>query len=133
MPRNYIQKTARGKINKIKMKSAAKEVENEKSIRAPAKDHGVDRMSLQQYIKSSLESGNCSYGYGNVTNKQRVFSVELEAKLAIHVKNLANIFLGLTNANFQKLAYEFVVVNNVSAPVIWTKNEEAGKFGLLCI
>ena len=115
------------------MKSAAKEVENEKSIRAPAKDHGDDRMTLQQYIKSSLESGNCSYGYGNVTNKQRVFSVELEAKLAIHVKNLANIFLGLTNANFQKLAYEFVVVKNVSAPVIWMKNEEAGKFGLLCI
>ena len=73
MPRNYIQKTARGKINKIKLESAAKEVENGKSIRAAAKDYGVDRMTLQQYIKSISESGNRSYGYGNVANKQKIF------------------------------------------------------------
>ena len=132
MPRNNIQKTAREKINKIEIKSAAKEVENEKSIRAAAKDHGVDQMTLQRYIKSSSESGNCSNGYRNVANKQRVFSVELEAELASLVKNLANRFHRLTNAKFRKLAYEFVVVNNVSVPVNWMKNEE-GKFGLLRI
>ena len=115
------------------MKSAAKEVKIGKFIRTAAKYHGVDRMTLQRYIKSSSESKNCSYGYGNVANKQRVFSVELEAELASHVKNLANRFHGLTNAKFQKFAYEFAVANNVSAPLSGVKNKEAGKFGLLCI
>ena len=73
MPQNYIRKQVRERINKFELESAAKEVENKKTIRAAAKDYVVDRMTLQRYIKSSSESGNCSYGYGNVANKQRVF------------------------------------------------------------
>ena len=124
---------ARGKTNKIELESAAKEVENGKSIKAAAKNHGVDRMTLQRYIKSSSESENCSYGYRNAANKQNVVLIELEAELASHVKNLANKFHGLTHAKFRKLAYKFAVANNVSMPVSWVKNEEAGKFGLLRI
>ena len=126
MPRTYIRRTARGQINKIELESAAKEVKNEKSIRAVAKDHGIDQMTRQRYIKSSSERRNCSYVYGNDANKQRV-SVELIS----NVKNLANRFHGLTNAKFRKLAYEFAVVNNVSVLLTWVKNEEAGKFSLL--
>ena len=100
MPRTYIGKTARGKINKIELESAAKEVENGKLIRAAVKDYGVNRLTLQRYIKSSSESGNRFYDYGNVSNKQRVFLIEVEEKLASHVKNLANRFHGLTNAKF---------------------------------
>ena len=73
MPQNYIRKQVRERINKIELESAAKEVENGKTIRAAAKDYVVDRMTLQRYIKLSPESGNRSYGYGNVVNKQRVF------------------------------------------------------------
>ena len=73
MPQNYIPKQVRERIDEIELKSAAKEVENGKTIRAAAKDYVVDRLTLQRYIKSSSESGNRSYGYGNVANKQRVF------------------------------------------------------------
>ena len=89
------------------MDSAAKDVADGKSIRAAAKAHGIDRMTLQQYIKASSGSGNASYGYRNVADKQRIFSMEFEADLASHVKNFAKIFHGLTNTKFRKLAYEF--------------------------
>ena len=52
-PKLYTKDDAR-KNKQIELESAAK-VENGKSIKAAAKDYGVDRMTLQRYMKSSSE------------------------------------------------------------------------------
>ena len=103
------------------MDNSAKDVADGKSIRAAAKAHGIDRMTLKRYIKTSSGSGNASYGYRNFADKQRIFSIEFEADLASHVKNLAKMFHGLINTKLQKLAYEFASANNVKVPSSWWK------------
>ena len=75
------------------MDNSAKDVADGKSIRAAAKAHGIDRMTLKRYIKTSSGSGNASYGYRNVADKQRIFSIEFEADLASHVKNFPRCFM----------------------------------------
>ena len=115
------------------MDSAAKDVADGKSIRAVAKAHGIDRMTLQRYIEASSGSGNASYGYTKVADKQRIFLMEFEADLASHVKNLVKMFHGLNTTKLRKLAYEFASANNVEVPSSWWKNEETGKIDLVHI
>ncbi|XP_027852688.2 uncharacterized protein LOC114131625 [Aphis gossypii] len=56
----------------------------------------------------------------------RIFNVDQETRLAIYLKNCADMYFGLSTKYVRKLAFEFAKKMNLKMPAYWTENEFAG-------
>ena len=72
MPRNKKRKTDRGVFSADVMKTAVKEVlEQKRAVRTVAKEFGLSRATLSRYVDDAKESGvgNISYKKTHATNR----------------------------------------------------------------
>ena len=122
--RNYKRKTNRGEISEDVYERALQEIKNGRKVATVAKEFNIRRMTLVNRLKK-VESKNT--GYDNVRKAAMVFTEEMEADLAGHVKRLANMFHGLSVKKLRELAYLFAKKNDVSVPESWEKNKMAGE------
>lgn len=78
------------------MEPAVEAVVGGHSVRSAAKDFAIDRMTLKRYIVKRDIQRQQGTGYAAVALWQLVFSPGMENDLADHVKQLADIFHGLS-------------------------------------
>uniref|UniRef100_UPI00358F7108 uncharacterized protein isoform X4 n=1 Tax=Myxine glutinosa TaxID=7769 RepID=UPI00358F7108 len=123
--RNYKRKTNRGQTPHDVMERAADAVSGGQSVRSAAKDFAIDRMTLKRYIgKRDRQQGTA---YAPVALRHLVFSPDMEKDLGNHVKQLADMFHGLSLNRCCTLAYEFAKRNNVDVPASWDREKKAGQ------
>ncbi|KPP61548.1 hypothetical protein Z043_120335 [Scleropages formosus] len=126
MPRTYKRKTNRGSTTIEEMERAAADVMGGKSIRSVAKDRNIDRSTLQRYIKKKAVKEVKTVGYSGTAEAKRVFTEEIERKLANHIKKLADQFHGLTPKQCCELVLELAERNNIPVPNNWKEKGSAG-------
>ena len=125
--RNYKRKTTRGNIPPDIMNRAATQVKNGEALRAVAKQFNIDRMTLTRFIKKTSEGSGVVTSYKAISLSKTILSEKMEEDLASHIKNLADIFHGLTLTKCCVLAYEFASANKLAMPPNWIKNGKAGE------
>lgn len=123
--RNYKRKTNRGQTPRDVMERAADAVAGGKSVRSAAKDFAIDRMTLKRYIER--RDGQQGTAYAPVALRHQVFSPDMETDLGDHVKQLSDMFHGLSVNRCCTLAYEFAKRNNVDVPASWDREKKAGQ------
>ncbi|XP_001200652.1 uncharacterized protein LOC764371 [Strongylocentrotus purpuratus] len=123
--RNYKRKTNRGQTPRDVMERAADAVAGGKSVRSAAKDFAIDRMMLKRYIER--RDGQQGTAYAPVALRHQVFSPDMETDLGDHVKQLSDMFHGLSVNRCCTLAYEFAKRNNVDVPASWDREKKAGQ------
>lgn len=106
MPRNHIRLTNKAQWTPEQLSIAINEVQNGKSIRTAAKDHGIPFSTLQERLKKSV---TCGPRLG----RKSVFHSDQEASIVTHLKTLANMYYGLTPLQFRKVAFEFAEKLNI--------------------
>ena len=67
-----------------------------KSIRSAAAEFNVDRMTLLHFMAKQRASPERGTGYERCKTVNTIFSTAMEAHLAIHVKDMARRFYGLS-------------------------------------
>ena len=117
--RNYKRKTNRGPTPQGVMERAAEAVVGGQSVRSAAKDFAINRMTLKRYIVKRDIQRQQGTDYAAVVLRQLVFSPNMEKDLADHVKQLADMFHGLSVNRCCSLAYEFAKRNNLDVPLSW--------------
>ena len=85
---------------------------------------GLTRTLLRRYItKCKAEDQNMIMGYG--PGGRRIFSDKVEKDLAHSAINLSARFFGLSCVQTRKHAYNFAMLNDISTPSSWHRNEAA--------
>lgn len=85
MPQEYTGTTQRGSATGI-LQRAAEAVQGGLSARSAAVNFNVDRMTLSRYIAKKRENPQGVRGYANCKKSNLIFTPELEAELAMHIK-----------------------------------------------
>ena len=96
-------------------------------MRSAATDFAINRMTLKRYIVKRDIQRQQGTGYAAVVLRQLVFSPNMEKDLADHVKQLADMFHGLSVNRCCSLAYEFAKRNNLDVPISWDRDQVAGQ------
>ena len=109
------------------MEAAAKLVSESTSLRKSARDYNINRNTLNRYIDRKASGASNLYGYKAITDRNKIFTEEIENDLAIHVKALSERFYGLSSIKCRQLAFESAQNNNIPVPDSWTSNKLAGK------
>lgn len=123
MPRNYKKKTDRGSTSDEQFIRAANLVkDNKMTIRAAAKQCGINRMTLARFITTK------KVGYESTSVAHRVFTDIQETQLAKHIKDMADCFHGMGPEKCRKLAFDFARLNQVQTPTSWSTNAIAGEY-----
>ena len=94
-------------------------------MRSAAKDFAINRMTLKRYIVKRDIQRQQGTGYAAVFLRQLVFSPNMEKDLADHVKQLADMFHGLSVNRCCSLAYEFAKRNSIDVPISWDRDQVA--------
>lgn len=130
MPQFYKRKTARGERNTVEALTAAAEKLDGggQSIRKTAKEFGLDKMTLHRFlVKKRNETTEVATGYAAVSEAHLVFSSTMEKDLGNHIKDLADMFFGLSKEKCLELAYEFAKKNDIQVPKSWNDSQMAGR------
>ncbi|KAJ8050052.1 hypothetical protein HOLleu_03095 [Holothuria leucospilota] len=126
MPQEYTRKTQRGSATGV-LQRAAEAVQGGLSVRAAAENFNVDRMTLSRYIAKKKENPHGVHGYANCKLSNLIFTSEMEADLAMHIKDLAARYHGLSKDKCRALIYEYATRNNVKVPENWSVKKKAGE------
>ena len=78
------------------------------SLNQAASNLGIPEATLRCYVKKERDQYPLNLG-----RYRRVFSAELEDKLAVHLVELGKRYNGMTNMQVCKLAYEYAVKNGL--------------------
>lgn len=127
MPSNPKRKTDRGRTPRDVLERAAQAVVDGRKIRSAARDFHVDRMTLTRFVAKQKNNPHPDVGYEAVRKAKQIFSAEMEADFAYHIKSMARMFYGLSKKKCLQFAYEFAVKNNSKIPENWTRNQAAGQ------
>ena len=127
MPSNPKRKTDHGWTPRDVLEHAAQAVVDGHKIRSAARDFHVDRMTLTRFVDKQKNNPHPDVGYEAVRKAKQIFSAEMEADFADHIKSMAKMFYGLSKRKCLQFAYEFAVKNNSKIPDNWTKNQAAGQ------
>ena len=98
-----------------------------KSIRSAAAEFNVDRMTLSRFMVKLLANPEKDISYERCKTVNMNFSTAMEADLAIHAKDMARRFYGLSKENYCYLVYEYAERNNVNIPENWRGNKKVGQ------
>ena len=98
-------------------------------MRSAATDFAINRMTLKRYIVKRDIQRQHGPGYAAVVLRQLVFSPNTEKDLADHLKQLADMFHGLSVNRCCSLVYEFAKINNLDVPISWDRDQVAGQDG----
>ncbi|XP_055307136.1 tigger transposable element-derived protein 6-like [Sitodiplosis mosellana] len=126
MVRNYKRK--KPQLEKEKLKLAVLSVlRDKKTIRTAAKEHGVNRTTLQNWVKNKTEE-QASKGEVTTVSKgfQTVLSAEAESALAQYLLKCNDLYFGLTTRQVRALAYDYAKKLDVPMPIQWIRSEMAG-------
>ena len=92
MPRVRKRKTLRASVSSDVMEAAAKLVSEGTSLRQSARDYNINRNTLNRYIDRKASAASNLYGYKAITDRNKIFTEEIENDLASHVKALSERF-----------------------------------------
>ena len=96
MPQNYKRKTNRGSLVE-ELKTAAEAVAKcGKSIRSAAAEFNVDRTTMSRFMAKQRANPKRDTDYERCKTVNMIYSTPMEADLAIHIKDLARRFYGLS-------------------------------------
>ena len=116
-------------LDDIKM-AVLKVVNKEGSVRQIALAMNLKKTTLQRHVNNykklpddCKEDVFCAPRY----NTKQVFSAEQEMSLKNYLIASEKMYFGLTRTTFSKFAYDFAVVNSITVPDSWKKNQSAGK------
>lgn len=123
MPRTWKRTTNRGKWTEESLKLALQFIEEGNSISSSSRKYGIPFSTLQER-KNRNKASKPHLG------RNATLTPEQEKTLADRIKTLANLFYGLTANNVRKIAYEFVVANNI--PHRFSENEQMAGKDWLC-
>ena len=97
------------------------------SVRKAATSYNVRRTTLQRYLAVSEEERPVN-SYQNCQTANMVFSQQMEAVLAQHIRDLDDRYHGIGPSKARELAWEFAKKNNVGhIPPSWESNQAAGR------
>ena len=109
------------------MEAAAKLGSEGTSLRQSARDYNINRNTLKRYIDRTASGASNLYGYKAITDRNKIFTEEIENDLASHVKDLSERFYGLSSIKCRQFAFELAQNNNIPVPDSWTSNKLEGK------
>ena len=124
--RHYKRKTDRGSTPLDIMERAAQCVIGGQSMRNTAKQFNIDRMTLKRFISKMDDDQEPSVGYSPVSKRQLVLPSNVEKDLATYVRNMSDMFHGLSIHRCCSLAFELATRNNIAVPLSWQINKKAG-------
>ncbi|XP_077971387.1 uncharacterized protein LOC144425721 [Styela clava] len=127
MPQTYKRKSTRGSDPAL-VERAAEAVKEGCSIRSAARTFDVDRMTLKRHMVKQKHDPFGTSGYKNCKLKNMIFSSEMEAELASHIKTLAANYHGLSKDKCRCLGYEFAARNDVDVPKNLKINKKSGQW-----
>lgn len=116
----YKRKTEQAQWTKEVMAKALEEVGEGNSVNNIAKKYGLPRTTLRRHIVS----GKISPALGR---HRPVFSELRELELVAYLKEMDEVFFGLTKEDFKSLAYEFADKNSLAYPLSWGIHKKAGE------
>lgn len=122
MVRNYKRKTERG-ASQEQIDAALKFWSEGATLNQTVSTYSIPATTLKRHKK------NASGVYKKCSDVKMVFTHEMEAELAQHLRNLDNRFHGLTPIKCRELAFEYANKNktHLSIPPSWIKNKAAGE------
>ncbi|XP_063594808.1 uncharacterized protein LOC134771775 [Penaeus indicus] len=106
MLRNYVGKTQRAAVPLDVMKRAADAFIAGASLREVSRNFDIDRATLRRFImKSRGKADNeIQTGYKRLSASKRIFPLQMENDLALHIKELSDRFHGLSVLGQRKKA-----------------------------
>lgn len=117
----------RKKHSPERMKTAVKRVvEVGSSVRSSAEMYGIDRKTLDRYVKKYLASENKdevsmkpNYSSG------QIFTCHEESLLESYIVKASKLHYGFTPKTARQFAFQFATANNKKIPQNWVDNEMA--------
>jgi len=109
MPRKYRRKSERGSWDEKKMREAIDMMQGGAKMKRAADACGVPRTTLRRHFKNLLCKPVGSKHLGNLS----VLGQERELDLVKHITDFERRGFPLTTADIRKLAYQFVIHNNI--------------------
>ena len=119
MVRNYVRKTSRGSWDKSQMKLAIESVQKkEMSIRKASVTFMVPKDSLQRRISGKLKSIPADQLHEKLlSSNTKVLSDKQEEELAIYIKEMDQMFYGLSINDIRHLVFECAEQRGIENPL----------------
>ena len=130
MPRPKKGKAHQQIVDSTTMELAVhKVVKDNWSLRGTAKSFGINRMTLQRYVKKyRLIPPEERRGISLTPNyaTKLVFSPDMEGQLKDYLITISKMHHGLTRKQVTQLAYQLADANKLNFPKNWHENQSAG-------
>lgn len=126
MPLIRKRKTNRGQTSKETFQKAVECIAGGKSVRATAKEYNICHVSLNRYYKKCNPDLQNSVPFGYVAHN-RIFTEEEEVILARYLKQVSDLYYGLSIEGVRLLAYQCAVHFNKVMPPNWEVKGTSGK------
>lgn len=106
MTRNYRKRQTEAQLPQMILREQQGNCQKRRSIRSVAKDHKVDRVTLNRYINKT--------SYARLAQAHQIFDDNIESELASHIKKPAGQCHGLSPLKCRELVFELAGRNGIS-------------------